>query len=121
LGGQRAHAQSLEDLQHMSIAQLADIDVSSVSKTPEALNQAPASIYVITHDDIMRSGANSIPEILRLAPNLQVYETSASQYVITARGFNGNAADQNFPTTSTGSKSSAAQARPCGAPMPSTA
>ncbi len=96
IGCPSARAQSLEDLQHMSIAELANIDVSSVSKTPEALNQAPASIFVITHDDITRSGAQSMPEILRLAPNLQVYQTSASQYVVTARGFNGNAADQNF-------------------------
>ena len=95
-GGHPARAQSIEDLQHMSIAELAEIDVSSVSKTPETLNQAPASIYVITHDDIVRSGANSMPDILRLAPNLQVYQTSASQFVVTARGFNGNASDQNF-------------------------
>ena len=50
---------------------------------------APAAIYVITHDQIARSGAQSLPEILRLAPNLQVTQTSASGYVITARGFNG--------------------------------
>src|ERR1700722_10135750 len=91
-----ACAQSVEDLQQMSIGDLATIDVSSVTKTSEALSDAPAAIYVITHDDIVRSGATSLPEILRLAPNLQVYQTSASQYVITARGFNGSASAQNF-------------------------
>lgn len=96
LGASPGRAQSLEDLKHMSIAELANIDVSSVSKTPEGLNQAPASIFVITHDDIVRSGAQSMPEILRLAPNLQVYQTSSSQFVVTARGFNGSAAAQNF-------------------------
>ena len=94
--GSAALAQSAEDLQHMSISELANIDVSSVSKSDERLSAAPAAIYVITHDDIIRSGATSIPEILRLAPNLQVAQTSASQYVITARGFSGSSADQNF-------------------------
>jgi iron complex outermembrane receptor protein len=67
-----------------------------VSKRPEAVGQAPSAIYVITHDEIARSGANSLPEILRLAPNLDVQQQSASAYVITARGFNGAPADQNF-------------------------
>jgi iron complex outermembrane receptor protein len=94
--GVQAKAQSVEDMQHMSIGDLANIDVSSVTKTPQALSQAPAAIYVITHDDIVRSGATSVPEMLRLAPNLEVEQTTASHYTITARGFNGNAADQNF-------------------------
>lgn len=55
-----------------------------------------AAIYVISHDDIIRSGATSLPEILRLAPNLQVAQLSPSEYVITARGFSGNFAAQNF-------------------------
>jgi iron complex outermembrane receptor protein len=67
-----ARAQTVEDLQQMSITELANINISSVTKTMEPLSTAPAAIYVITHDDIVRSGAASIPEILRLAPNLQV-------------------------------------------------
>ena len=43
----------------MSISQLGEIDVSSVSKSPQSLSDAPAAIYVITHDDIVRSGARS--------------------------------------------------------------
>ena len=82
------------DLNNMSLEQLADIDITSVSKSPEPLSDAAAAIYVITHDAIMRSGATSIPEILRLAPNLQVAQTSASSYAITARGFNGGFADK---------------------------
>lgn len=61
---------------NMSIEQLANVDVSSVSKRPQALADAPASIFVIDHDRIVRSGAVTIPEMLRLAPNLQVYQTS---------------------------------------------
>ncbi len=91
-----AHAQTIENLRGMSIDQLANLDVSSVTKTSEALSGAPAAIYVITRDQIQRSGAQTLPEILRLAPNLQVYQLSASDYVVTARGFSGNSGDQAF-------------------------
>jgi iron complex outermembrane receptor protein len=91
-----AHAQSVQDLREMSIGDLEALDVSSVTKTSEALSNAPAAIYVITHDEIERSGAVTIPEILRLAPNLQVIQLSASKFIITARGFSGNINDQNF-------------------------
>ena len=91
-----AGALSLADLDRLPIEDLAKIEISSVSKTTQPLSDAPAAVYVITHEDIVRSGAISLPEILRLAPNLQMAQTSASQYVITARGFNGNPSDQNF-------------------------
>jgi iron complex outermembrane recepter protein len=91
-----AQAQSVADLRALSIGELESIDVSSVTKTAESLSDAPAAIYVITHDAIMRSGAVSLPEILRLAPNLHVIQISASRYIVTARGFSGNIADQNF-------------------------
>jgi len=95
-----ATAQSIEDLQHMSIDELATVDVTSASKTAQPLSDAPTAIYVITHDDIIRSGATSIPEILRLAPNLQVYQTSANNYVVTARGFSGQTARRRRSPTS---------------------
>jgi len=84
------------DLERLSIEDLANIEISSVSKVAQPLSEAPAAIYVITHDDIVRSGATTVPEMLRLAPNLEVEQTSASGYVITARGFNGSSAAQNF-------------------------
>jgi iron complex outermembrane receptor protein len=87
---------NLDQLGQLSIEQLANVQVTSVAKTPEPVSQAPAAVYVITHDAIIRSGAASLPEILRLAPNLQVFQTSASSYVITARGMNGNSAAQSF-------------------------
>lgn len=83
-------------LKSLSVEELMNIEVTSVSKTAAPLSTAPAAIYVITHEDVIRSGATSIPEILRLAPNLQVVQISASNYTITARGFSGNSADQNF-------------------------
>lgn len=89
-------ADSIENLQRLSIEQLANLQVTSVSKVPESLRDAPAAIYVITHDDIIRSGARRIPDMLRLAPNLEVFQTSPENYVITARGLSGNTAAQNF-------------------------
>ncbi len=76
------------DVQQLSIEQLANVEITSVSRRAEPLNQAAAAIFVINQDDIQRSGGTSIPEILRLAPNLQVAQLSASSYGITARGFN---------------------------------
>jgi iron complex outermembrane receptor protein len=83
-----AWAQTLEDLQKLSIEQLSEIQVSSVAKRTEPLSDAPAAVYVITHDDIIRSGATTIPEMLRLAPNLEVAQLNATSYAISARGFN---------------------------------
>lgn len=80
--------QAPEDFAHMSFEQLADISITSVSKKAESLNTAAASVYVITSDDIRRSGATSLPEALRLAPNLFVAQVNANGYSISARGFN---------------------------------
>ncbi|MGD0189479.1 MAG: TonB-dependent receptor [Rhizomicrobium sp.] len=91
-----APAQTVEQLNQLSIEDLARVEITSVSKRPEQVKSAAASVYVITHEAIMRSGAASIPEILRLAPNLFVAQTSASSYIVTARGFSGNINDQNF-------------------------
>jgi iron complex outermembrane receptor protein len=85
-----------DDLARMSLTDLSKIEVTSVSKTNEALQRAPATIYVISHEDIERSGVTSVPEALRLAPNLLVTQTSSSAYVISARGFTGNSNAQNF-------------------------
>lgn len=81
-------------LSQMTIEELANIEVTSVSKRSERLSDAAAAVFVITHDEIRRSGAASIPEILRLAPNLQVARVDASQYAITARGFNSTTANK---------------------------
>ena len=91
-----AYAPSISDLGQLSIEQLASLPVTSVAKREEPLSQAPAAIYVITREEIERSGALSVPEMLRLAPNLQVAQTGASTYMITARGFSGNHGDQSF-------------------------
>ncbi|CAN5218713.1 N/A [soil metagenome] len=75
------------DLAELTIEELSHLTVASVSRRPESLANAPASIYVITGDQIRRSGAVTIPEALRLAPNLQVARVSAREWAISARGF----------------------------------
>jgi iron complex outermembrane receptor protein len=86
-----------QDLGNLSLEDLGKLLVSSVAKNPEPLADAAAAVYVITHDDIVRSGASTLPDVLRLAPNLEVFQTSPGGYTITARGFSGNNAAQNFP------------------------
>jgi iron complex outermembrane recepter protein len=83
-----ARAQQTASLADLSLEQLGNIEVTSVSGRAESLMDAAASIYVITAEDIRRSAATSLPEALRLAPNLQVASLNAAQYSISARGFN---------------------------------
>jgi iron complex outermembrane receptor protein len=86
---------SASDLSRLSIEELSQIRITSVSKIAEPVSQAAAAVFVITGDAIRRSGANSIPEILRLAPNLQVARLDANGYAITARGFNQSSGTAN--------------------------
>ena len=93
--GRKAAAQGAapEDTRTASLAdltleQLSNIVVTLVSRRNESLSDAAASVYVISSDDIRRAGVTSLPEALRLAPNLQVARADANQYAITARGFN---------------------------------
>ena len=88
-GVQTATIDTEQDLSGLSIEELAQIPVRSGSKREEPLSQVPTSIYVITSDEILASSANSVPEALRLAPNLQLQQVDARQFAITARGFNG--------------------------------
>jgi iron complex outermembrane receptor protein len=76
------------DLAELSLEQLTRVTVTSASRREERLIEAPASIFVISAEDIRRSGATSIPEALRLAPNLHVARADNNQYAISARGFN---------------------------------
>lgn len=89
-----ATAQQATALTELSFEQLGSIEISSVSRKDEALADAAASVFVITRDDIRRSGATLLPEVLRLAPNLQVAQMRAHQYAITARGFNSSTANK---------------------------
>ena len=67
-----AFAPASDRLTDLSLEELSNIAITSASKRAERLSDAPTSVFVITADDIRRSGATSLPEALRLAPNLQV-------------------------------------------------
>jgi iron complex outermembrane receptor protein len=80
--------EQLDELHELTIEQLANLEVTSVSRRPESISEAPAAIEVITSEDIRRSGAQSLPEVLRLARNLEVARVDSQYYAISARGFN---------------------------------
>ncbi|HEX3485647.1 MAG TPA: TonB-dependent receptor [Micropepsaceae bacterium] len=86
--GAQQQTNSVEDLGRLSIDELANLQITSVTRQAQPLSSAAAAVYVITNEDIRRSGATSVAEALRLAPNLQVARQSASSYGIAARGFN---------------------------------
>ncbi len=76
-------------IKQLSIEELLEVEITSVSRRAEPLGGAAASVFVITNQDIRRSGVTSLPEALRLAPNLQVAREDAVEYSITARGSGG--------------------------------
>src|SRR5271165_7599214 len=76
-----------EQLKTLTLEQLGNIEVTTVTKEPEVLWKTPAAIYVITQQDIQRSGATTIPQALRLAPGVEVAQISADQWAIGIRGF----------------------------------
>jgi iron complex outermembrane receptor protein len=81
-----AHAQPGTSLADLSLEQLSNIEITSVSKRGQRLAEVAGSVFVIRGEDIRRSGATTLTEALRLAPNLFVARTDASQYTVTARG-----------------------------------
>ncbi len=76
-----------DQLKGMTLEQLANIEVTTVSKEPEEVWNTPAAIYVITQDDIRRSGATSLPEVLRLAPGVEVSRVDSDHWAVGIRGF----------------------------------
>ncbi len=85
---------TLGDLTALSIEELMNIEVTSVSKRAQPLSDTASAIFVITQEDIRRSGVTSIPEALRMAPGLEVARIDANKWAITARGFNGRFANK---------------------------
>ncbi len=83
-----------KDLADLSLEQLANVVVTSPSRRSERLLDVPASLYVITAEDIRRSGVTSLAEALRLAPNLNVARLDNDQYAISARSFNNQIANK---------------------------
>jgi len=87
-------AYSEADLMALSLEELTSLEVTSVSRKSQKVSEAAAAVFVITQDDIRRSGATSIPEALRLAPGLSVARIDGSKWAISSRGFNGRYANK---------------------------
>lgn len=84
----------VDALAELSLEELGNIQVTSVSKRAERLSDAAAPVFVISNEDIRRAGVTSLPEALRLAPNLEVARITSNSYSISARGFNNSAGNK---------------------------
>ena len=78
----------------LSVEDLLNVQVTSVAKKAQSLNDAPAAAFVISNEDIKRSGATNIPDALRLAPGLDVARIDANKWAVSSRGFNGRFANK---------------------------
>ena len=89
--GQGANAHDVKGNEYLDldIAQLMNITVTSVAKREQRLADAAAAVFVITQEDIRRSGVTTIPDALAMAPGLQVAKISASKWSVSSRGFAG--------------------------------
>jgi iron complex outermembrane receptor protein len=81
-------------LKRLSLEELFDLEVTSVSKKAEPVSKTPAAVHVVTADDLRRMGVLNIPEALRYIPGVEVARVDSRSYAITARGFNGTVANK---------------------------
>jgi iron complex outermembrane receptor protein len=76
------------DLARATIEDLMNIEITSASRKEQRADDTPAAVYVITQDDIRRSGIRTVPELFRLAPGVQVAQVTSSNWAVSIRGFN---------------------------------
>ena len=86
----RGFSEELDDVLEMDLEQLMQMDVvvTSVSKRPQRLHTTASAIYVVTQEDIRRTGATNIPEALRVVPGVLVSRVDQNSYAVSIRGFN---------------------------------
>lgn len=95
LGGATGlQAQTVPEVTQMSLEDLMKIEVTTVSRKAQRLTDTAAAAHVLTSDDIRRSGATSLPEVLRLVPGLDVARIGSSRWAVSARGFNSRFANK---------------------------
>src|ERR1700709_605566 len=82
------------DLTQMNLEDLMNVKVTSVSKREQKLSRTAAAVFVITQEDIRRSGATNIPDLLRMAPGVDVEQIDANAWAISVRGFNSRYANK---------------------------
>ncbi len=86
---EKAERHEEPDYSRLNIEELMNLDITSVSKRKQKFSDAAAAAFVITGEDIRRSGATALPELLRMVPGLQVARIDNNKWAVTARGFNG--------------------------------
>jgi iron complex outermembrane recepter protein len=79
--------QSDDDLRTLSIEDLLNVEVTTVSRVPTTRSMVPAAVHVISQDEIRRTGAKSLPDVLRLIPGIQVAQIDSNKWAIGIRGF----------------------------------
>ncbi len=87
-------ADSLDDLLDLSLEDLMSMKVSSVMKRQESLATSKAAVFVVTAEDILRSGATTIPDALRMVPGMNIAQIDTNKWAVTARGFNSRFANK---------------------------
>ncbi len=85
---------SSADLTNMSLEDLMNVEVTSVSKKSQSIAEAPAAVSVISQDEMARSGFSSIPDMLRMAPGVDVARVNSQIWAVGVRGLNGNRVHQ---------------------------
>jgi iron complex outermembrane recepter protein len=78
----------------LSLEELLKVEVTTASRKSQQVNDIAAAVFVITRDDLARSGATTIPEALRTAPGVTVARMAANRYAVSVRGFNGRFANK---------------------------
>ncbi len=85
---------ALSDLTELRLEDLLQVEITSVSKKAESVSGAPAAVFVLSNEDIRRSGATTIPEALRLVPGMIVARIDSNKWAVTSRGFNDRLANK---------------------------
>ncbi len=78
----------------LSLEELTQTEVSSVARRSQSLANVPAAAFVISAEDIRRSGAYALPDVLRMVPGIEVAQVDNGRYAVSARGFNGRFANK---------------------------
>lgn len=94
IAGPAAAATSVEALKELSLESLMNVEVYSASRRAESTQATPSASFVLTRDDLLRTGVTTIPDALRLVPGVQVGRVDANKWAVSMRGFNSREANK---------------------------
>ncbi len=93
-GAEQDFGDGVDDILSLSLEELMNFEVTSAFKKPQSLRDVPAAVYVVTNREIKRSGATSIPDLLRMVPGVNVAKIDNENWAVSIRGFNGLFSDK---------------------------